>query len=134
MRPKSAGFDCKLCPLTFGSCGLSLCSLARFLHGVLDLMLAMDGWRSRFDNEGRFSGSGVGNLIGDLLPFVRLGFRSLGVGAVGVESGVVSDDINGVLEVYFDHTNFLRKYLAVVEQCESVGVESVGRLFDELCP
>ena len=40
----------------------------------------------------------------------------------------------GCWEVYLDHTNFLRKYLAVVEQCESVGVESVGCLFDEFCP
>ena len=74
-----------------------MCVLARFLRGVLDLMLAIDGWRSRFDDESRFSGSGVGNLMGDLLPFVCLSVSSLGVGAVGVESGVVSDNINGVL-------------------------------------
>ena len=73
-----------------------MCVLARFLRGVLDLMLAIDGWRSRFDDESRFSGSGVENLMGDLLPFVCRGCRSLCVGAVGVESVVVSDDVNGV--------------------------------------
>ena len=40
----------------------------------------------------------------------------------------------GCREVYSDHMNYLRKYLALVEQRESVGVESVGFLFDELCP
>ena len=78
-----------------------MCVLARFLCGVLELTLAIDGWRSRFDDEGRFSGSGVGNLMGDLLPFVCRGVSSLGVGAVGVESGVVSDNVNGVLGSLF---------------------------------
>ena len=74
-----------------------MCVLARFLCGAFELMLVLDDWRSRFDDVGRFSGSGVGNLIGDLLPFVCRGVSFLGVGAVGVESDVVSDDVDEVL-------------------------------------
>ena len=74
-----------------------MCVLTRFLRGVFELMLVIDGWRSRFDDVGRFSGSGVGNLIGDLLAFVCRGVSFLGVGAVGVESDVVSDDVDEVL-------------------------------------
>ena len=59
-------------------------------------MLALDDWRSRFDDVGRFSGSGVGNLIGDMLPFVHRGVNFLDVGAVDVEGDVVSDNVDGV--------------------------------------
>ena len=78
-----------------------MCILARFLHGVFELMLAIDNWRSRFDDVGRFSGSGVGNLIGDLLPFVCRGVSFLDVGAVDVESDVVSDYVDEVLGSLF---------------------------------
>ena len=45
---------------------------------------------------GRFSGSGVGNLIGDLLPFDHRGVSFLDVGAVDVEGDVVSDNVDEV--------------------------------------
>ena len=70
-----------------------MCILARFLRGAFELMLVLDDWRSRFDDVGRFSGSGVGNLIGDLLPFVCRGVSFLDVCAVDVEGDVVSDNV-----------------------------------------
>ena len=39
-------------------------------RGVLRCRLGLDESRSTFKNAGDLSGSGVGNLIGDLFPFV----------------------------------------------------------------
>ena len=46
---------------------------------------------------GIFCGSGVGNLIGDLLPFVCWGVIFLDVGAVDVEGGMVWGDVEEAL-------------------------------------
>ena len=71
--------------------------LAGFLRGAVELMLPFDKSRSRFDDMGSPSGSGVGNLMGDMFPFVHRGVNFLSVDAFDVEGDVVSDEVDGVL-------------------------------------
>ena len=51
-------------------CELDWFKLMRFACGVLRRRLGLDESRSTFENAGDLSGSGVGNLMGDLFPFV----------------------------------------------------------------
>ena len=50
-------------------CELDWFKLMRFACGVLRRRFGLDESRSTFENAGDLSGSGVGNLIGDLFPF-----------------------------------------------------------------
>ena len=86
----------KLWPLTFRSRGLRMFVLVGFLHGAFKLMLPFDESWSSFDDVGSPSGSGVGNLMGDMFPFVRRGVNFLSVDIVDVEGDVVSDEVDGV--------------------------------------
>ena len=61
----------KLWPPTFRSRGLRMFVLVGFLHGAFKLMLPFDESWSSFDDVGSPSGSGIGNLMGDMFPFVR---------------------------------------------------------------
>ena len=51
-------------------CELDWFKLMRSACGVLRCRFGLDESGSTFENAGDLSGSGVGNLIGDLFPFV----------------------------------------------------------------
>ena len=51
-------------------CELDWFKLMRSARGVLRRRFGLDESGSTFENAGDLSGSGVGNLIGDLFPFV----------------------------------------------------------------
>ena len=70
--------------------------LVRFLRGAFKFRLTFDDSHSRLDDVGNPSGSGVGNLMGDMFPFVRRGVNFLSVDIVDVEGDVVSDEVDGV--------------------------------------
>ena len=52
-------------------CELDWVKLMQSVGGVLRRRFGLDECGSTFENAGDLSGSGVGNLIGDLFPFVR---------------------------------------------------------------
>ena len=64
------GSDCTFCSLAFGMCGLGLVVLLGSARGVFRCRLGFDESHSTLKDAGNLSGSGVGNLIGDLFPFV----------------------------------------------------------------
>lgn len=86
------GSDCTFRSLTFGSCGLGLVVLLGFTRGVFRCRLEFDESHPKLEDVGNLSASGVGNLIGDLFPFVRRG-----VVILSVEGDPNSVEVDGVL-------------------------------------
>ena len=65
--------------------------LVRFTRGVFRFRLKLDESRPKVDDTGNLSGSGVGNMMGDMFPLVRRG-----VNIVNVEGDLIFVEVDGV--------------------------------------
>ena len=64
--------------------------LVRFTRGVLRFRLKLDESHPKLDDTGNLSGSGVGNLMGDMFPLV-----CRGVDIVHVEGDLIFVEVGG---------------------------------------
>ena len=86
------GSDCKFCSLSFISRGLSLIVLVIFICGAFRLRLKFDESPPKLGDAINLSGSGIGNLMGDMFFLVRRG-----VDVVEVEGDLIFVKVDGVL-------------------------------------